>query len=50
MFYDEPTGIARLVISTVLEDDSDVYTCRVTNSIGDAVTSARLMHFGNKIN
>jgi hypothetical protein len=46
IFFDEPSGIARLVISTVLEDDADVYTCRITNSVGEAVTSARLTHFG----
>ena len=48
MSYDEPSGVARLVISTVLEDDADVYTCRISNSIGDDVTSARLMHIGIK--
>ena len=47
MSYDEPSGVARLVISTVLEDDADVYSCRATNSIGEDVTSARLMPFGN---
>jgi hypothetical protein len=49
MFYDEPSGVVRLVISTVLEDDADVYTCRISNSIGDAVTSAKLAHFGKTL-
>lgn len=43
MGYDDRTGVARLVLSTVLEDDADVYTCRASNSIGEALTSAKLI-------
>lgn len=42
MSYDDKNGIARLKISTVLDDDADVYTCRATNSVGEAITSAKL--------
>lgn len=44
--YDEKTGKARLFISTVLEEDADVYTCRAYNSLGEAVTSAKLSPLG----
>lgn len=46
MVYDENTGRARLIISTVLEEDADVYTCRASNSLGDAITSAKLLSQG----
>lgn len=46
MVYDENTGRARLIISTVLEEDADVYTCRASNSLGDAITSAKLLSHG----
>jgi hypothetical protein len=41
--YDERTHTARLLISTVLEDDADQYTCRASNQLGEVSTSARLM-------
>lgn len=41
--FDDKTGIARLCIGTVLEDDSDVYTCRAFNSLGEAFTKAKLV-------
>lgn len=48
MVYDENTGRARLIISTVLEEDADVYTCRASNSLGDAITSAKLLSHGKQ--
>ena len=50
MSFDEKTGRARLIISTVLEEDADVYTCRASNSLGDAITSAKLQSNGIIIN
>lgn len=47
MIFDEKTGRAKLLISTVLEEDADVYTCRASNSLGDVITSAKLIPRGN---
>lgn len=44
--FDDRTGLARLLIGTVLEDDAGVYTCRASNSIGDAQTSSKLVPTG----
>lgn len=43
MSFDDKTGTARLCISTVLEDDADVYICRAYNDLGEAFTKASLV-------
>jgi len=43
MVFDEATGMARLFIATVLEDDAGEYTCRASNHFGEASTSSRLI-------
>lgn len=48
--YDERTGVARLLINTVLEDDAGIYTCRASNSVGEVTTSAKLAHAGIYLN
>jgi hypothetical protein len=40
--YDDRTHTAKLLISTVFEDDADQYTCRASNQLGEVSTSARL--------
>jgi titin len=47
MSYDEISGMSRLFIATVLEDDAGEYTCRAVNSFGEASTSAHLIPIGN---
>lgn len=44
--HDEKTGLARLFITTVLEDDVGSYTCRAVNQLGEASTSSRLVPYG----
>lgn len=41
--YDDKTGMARLFISTVFDDDAGKYTCRASNAIGDCSTNASLI-------
>jgi len=43
MSHDEVSGMARLFIATVLEDDAGEYTCRATNQFGDVSTTAHLI-------
>lgn len=40
--YDPNTGIARLVITTLLEDDAGKYSCKATNEFGDDTTTSNL--------
>ena len=40
--YDDKTGTARLLISTVFDDDAGKYTCKASNPIGECSTTANL--------
>ena len=50
MSHDPQTGICRLAIGTVLEDDAGEYTCRISNPIGEDHTTAALIPAGKLIN
>ncbi len=41
--FDENTGLSKLYIATIFEDDADLYTCKVSNPAGEAVTSSKLV-------
>ena len=45
--FDEKTGVAKLYMTTVLEDDAGTYTCRATNQLGEAITSSQFMSYSN---
>lgn len=45
--YDEKTGVARLVITTVFEDDIGQYTCVASNPLGQVNTSSKLAPSSN---
>jgi hypothetical protein len=41
--FDQKTGLTKLYITTIFEDDADLYTCRAFNSAGEAETSSKLI-------
>ncbi len=46
MLHDPQTGVCRLVIGTVLDDDAGEYTCRISNPIGEDATTSVLTPMG----
>lgn len=46
--FDDKTGISKLYITTIFEDDVDLYTCRASNSAGEAITSSKLLRIAKR--
>jgi len=46
MLHDPQTGLCRLVIGTVLDDDAGEYSCRISNPIGEDVTASIMAPMG----
>jgi hypothetical protein len=42
---DDKTGVAKLLITTLFEDDADTYSIRVSNPLGEDSTSSRLIPY-----
>lgn len=47
MSHNPETGVVRMAIGTVLDDDAGEYSCRVSNPIGEDVTACVLVPMGN---